>query len=345
MAEIVEAPFRAPPWLRSPHLQTLWGPLVRFRGRRGEQLDRRRDILMLDDGDHLLLDRAGPVPGPGETRVVLLHGLSGCSDSHYIRGTQARLAAAGIASIAINSRGAAAPNDTALTYHAGETDDLDAVFRQLRAEDPNGPLLAIGVSLGGSRILNWLARRDSGALSAAVAVCTPLALAPCADRLDQGLSRIYRRHLIRVLLANLHRQQCHLRNVAPAQARRLAALNLAGIRTFRQFDNQVIAPLYGFRDASHYYAECSAGPRLGAIRTPTLVIQAKDDPFMPAAVLPGRDELGPGMTLELSRHGGHVGFVAGTPRKPDYWLEKRLTAFAAAFTTNPPVDGATSAAR
>lgn len=329
MAEIVEAPFRAPSWLRSPHLQTLWGPLWR----RAEDLPRRRETLRLADGDHLLLDRAGPEPEAGDPRVVLLHGLSGCSDSHYIRGTQARLAAAGIASVAINSRGAAAVNDTALTYHAGETDDLDAVFRHLRAEDAGGPLLAIGVSLGGSRLLNWLARRDDGTLSAAVAVCTPLDLAICADRMDRGLSRLYRRHLIGALLGNLHRQRRHLERVAPDQARRLAALDLAGIRSFWQFDDRVIAPLYGFRDAAHYYAECSAGPRLKAIRTPTLMIQARDDPFMTPAVLPGRDDLGPGVTLELSRRGGHVGFVAGSPRHPEYWLEKRLTAFAAGLAS------------
>lgn len=327
MAEIVEAPFRAPWWLRSPHLQTLWGPLCR----RADELERRRETLPLADGDHLLLDWAGPDPRPGAPRVVLLHGLSGSSDSHYVRGTQARLAAVGIASVAINSRGAAAPNDTALSYHAGEIEDLDAVFRHLRASDGRGPLVAMGVSLGGSRLLNWLARADNGALSAAVAVCSPLGLATCADRMDRGLSRIYRRHLISELLTSLRRQRRHLETVAPDQARRLATLDLSGIRSFWQFDGQVIAPLYGFRDAAHYYAECSAGPRLPEIRTPTLMIQAEDDPFMTRAVLPGQGDLGPGVTLELSRQGGHVGFVAGTPTAPEYWLEKRLVAFASGF--------------
>ena len=337
MAEIVEAPFRAPWWLRSPHLQTLWGPLCR----RADELERRRETLPLADGDHLLLDWAGPDPRPGAPRVVLLHGLSGSSDSHYVRGTQARLAAVGIASVAINSRGAAVPNDTALSYHAGEIEDLDAVFRHLRASDSRGPLVAMGVSLGGSRLLNWLARADNGALSAAVAVCSPLGLATCADRMDRGLSRIYRRHLISELLTSLRRQRRHLETVAPDQARRLAALDLSGIRSFWQFDGQVIAPLYGFRDAAHYYAECSAGPRLPEIRTPTLMIQAEDDPFMTRAVLPGQGDLGPGVTLELSRQGGHVGFVAGTPTAPEYWLEKRLVAFASGFADTPltPVAG------
>ena len=94
----------------------------------------------------------------------------------------------------------------------------------------------------------------------------------------------------------------------------------------------MIAPIYGFRDAADYYTQCSAGPHLGAIRTPTLMIQALDDPFMTPDSLPERAaELGPGVTLELSAHGGHVGFVGGSPRRPRYWLEERLTAFAAEF--------------
>ncbi|ASK35853.1 alpha/beta hydrolase [Alcanivorax sp. N3-2A] len=327
MGEIIESGFMPSGVLRSAHLQTLWGPTLR----RPPPLSRRRETLPLADGDHLLLDHAGPAPRSGTSAltVLLIHGLSGCSDSHYVRGTQARLAEAGIASVAMNSRGAARPNDTALSYHAGETDDLDAVIEHLSGGAARRPLLAIGVSLGGSRLLNWLAQRDSGALSAAVAVCSPLQLAVCADRMEQGISKVYRRHLIRQLLANLRRQRLHLQHVAPHQARRLAALDTRGLNSFWRFDDQIIAPLYGFRDAGHYYAECSAGPRLHRIRTPTLMIQAADDPFMSARTLPSQADLGPGVTLEIARHGGHVGFIAGSPRRPQYWLEKRLTAFAA----------------
>src|SRR5699024_4514125 len=144
MAAIVEARFRAPAWLRSPHFQTLWGPLLRGT----PVLGRRREILPLADGDHLLLDRAGPAPEKGSPQVLILHGLSGSSESLYVLGTQARLAEAGMASVAMNARGAAQPNDTALSSHAGETDDLDAVIRHLRESNGTGPLLAVGVSLG-----------------------------------------------------------------------------------------------------------------------------------------------------------------------------------------------------
>ena len=129
MGEMIAAAFQPPAWLRSAHLQTMWSTFFR----RPEPLSRRRESLPLDDGDHLLLDWAGPAPEVGALRVLLLHGLSGCSDSHYIRGTQARLAALGITSVAMNSRGAAAPNDTALCAHAGEIEDLDAVIQALRS--------------------------------------------------------------------------------------------------------------------------------------------------------------------------------------------------------------------
>ncbi len=257
--------------------------------------------------------------------MILLHGLSGCSDSHYMRGFQKTFADAGIRSVAINSRGAKQPNDTALCYHAGETDDVDAVIEHVFHQDPTGHRLAIGVSLGGSRLLNWLAHRDSDRLSGVATVCSPLRLDICANRLDRGLSRMYRQHLIKALLENFASKKRHLDQVNPPEAKRLYRLDMTGIRSFWRYDDQIIAPLYGFRGASHYYAECSAGPRLLQVRTPTLILQNLDDPFMTPATLPRHQELGPAVTLEVSRHGGHVGFIGDADNR--YWLEQRLLAF------------------
>ena len=325
MGDIQQSPFRPPFWLRNPHLQTLWGPL----GRKAPEVERRTERLALADGDYLLLDWAGPQSHPGQLTVILLHGLSGCSDSHYMRGIQKTLANAGIRSVAINSRGAKQPNDTALCYHAGETDDVDAVIEHVFHQDPTGHRIAIGVSLGGSRLLNWLAHRDNGRLTAVASVCAPLRLDLCANRLDRGLSRLYRQHLLKNLLAQFEEKKRHLDRVNPAEAKRLYRLNMDGIRSFWRYDDQIIAPLYGFRGASHYYAECSAGPTLHQIRTPSLMLQNRDDPFMTPQTLPRQEELGPAMTLEISDHGGHVGFVAQGNRR--YWLEQRLLAFVQGF--------------
>ena len=162
----------------------------------------------------------------------------------------------------MNSRGAAAPNDTALCAHAGEIEDLDAVIQALRQRDRHGPLIAMGVSLGGSRVLNWLARADDGSLSAAVAVCSPLRLDLCANRMDQG-------HVADLPAPSDHQSAGHAETAAaaPGAGRPGPGRAAGGAQPARHppatFDERVIAPLYGFRGAAHYYAEASAGPRLG----------------------------------------------------------------------------------
>jgi predicted alpha/beta-fold hydrolase len=100
------------------------------------------------------------------------------------------------------------------------------------------------------------------------------------------------------------------------------------LRTFRDFDEHVTAPLHGYRGADHYYAVASSRQYLHGIRVSTLLLHAADDPFMTAQAVPRADELSPTTTLELSAHGGHVGFVGGRwPWRPDYWLERRIPAF------------------
>lgn len=318
---IEQASFRAPLWARSPHLQTLWGPTLR----RVTPPERRPERFPLPDGDHLWLHHAGAEPAPGQARVLLLHGLSGCANSVYMQGLQRALSARGIASTVMNARGAWRPNDRARSYHAGESGDFDALVRRFHERDPTAPLLAVGFSLGGSRLLNWLARGGHPAVSAALAVCVPLYLARGAERLNRGVSRLYRDHLIRQMLRQQAVKREHLRSVAPTEAERHAALGeLTGIRTFRDLDNRVIAPLHGFRDADDYYEQCSAGPKLRRITTPTRVLQAADDPFMTPDCIPDEPSLNHSVTLEVSPEGGHVGFVRGTPVSPRYWLEERI---------------------
>jgi predicted alpha/beta-fold hydrolase len=321
----MKSSYHAPIWARSAHLQTLWGPLRR----RLAPPPRRPEKRVLEDGDHIWLHWAGPEPAGASPVVILLHGLSGCADSPYAIGLQTALAEQGITSLVMNARGAGnRPNDRARSYHAGETGDLDQLIRTLHHRLPDAPLLAVGYSLGGSRLLNWLAEGGHPALRAAVAVSTPFMLDRCSSRLDQGFSRIYRRHLITQLLAQQARKLAHLRHAAPAEAAKLQALgDVSGIRSFREFDDRIIAPLHGYDGADDYYERCSSRPKLAGIRTPTLLLQAADDPFMTADTPPTDAELGPAMALELSRHGGHVGFVQGTPFRSRYWLEHRIPAF------------------
>jgi hypothetical protein len=305
------------------HLQTLWGP----QWRRLPTVARRLEKIMLSDGDHCWLHWAQPETSAPSTLVVILHGLSGSSDSQYVVGLQHQLQQKQIPSVAVNFRGAAGRhNDRARAYHSGETQDLVDIFSALRQRLPQTRFLAVGYSLGGSRLLNFLAERDASMITAAVSVCVPLDLAVCQQRLNQGFSKVYRNHLISELLAAYRHKLPHLQQVAPEEAEKIRALDLDGIETFRDYDNRVICPLFGFRDAEDYYAQSSAKPKLKRISTPTLMIQASDDPFMTEAVLPSANELSDSIELEV-RRGGHVGFVEGLPLKPRYWLESRIPAF------------------
>jgi hypothetical protein len=314
--------------LANPHLQTLWSPLLR----RPPALPRQRATLELDDGDCVYLDW---LPAAGTTAgtplAVLLHGLAGCSGSPYIRGLQAALHRRGWESVALNFRGSTGePNRLARSYHSGDTGDLDALVRSLRARWPARPLAAVGFSLGGNVLLKWLGERgEQAGLAAACAVSVPLRLDLCATRMDQGFSRRYRDHLLRRLKRQIEAKRRHFAAIGNrAELARLEAL--AGwreARSFWEFDDRVVAPLHGFAGVDDYYARSSSRQFLAAVHVPTLLIQARDDPFLTPDVLPGPSELGPAVELLTTAAGGHVGFVEGTPWRPGYWLERVIPAF------------------
>ncbi len=314
--------------LANPHLQTLWAPLLR----RPPRPSRRRQTLELPDGDCVRLDWC-ETPGGREIAplVILLHGLAGCSGSSYILGLQSVLLRHGLASVVLNFRGSTGePNRLARGYHSGDTGDLDALVRHLQADRPGRPLLAVGFSLGGNVLLKWLGERGQGAeLVAACAVSVPLRLDLCATRLDQGFSRRYRDHLLALLKRQIESKRAHFAAVGNLRERaRLDALTgWREARSFWEFDDRVVAPLHGFAGVDDYYARASSRQFLGAIRVPTLVIQAEDDPFMTPEVLPGPEELSASVRLQVTRRGGHVGFVEGSLLRPGYWLERRLPEF------------------
>lgn len=326
----VASAFRPAWWLPGPHAQTLWAALLRRRVDSGWQ-DCKRERLTTPDGDFLDLDWHESV-ARGEPLVLLLHGLSGSSRSGYIVGLQQSLAAYGFRSAALNFRGCSGEyNRTAWCYHSGETSDFDYVYRTIRRREPQTPLAAVGFSLGGNVLLKWLGERGEGAdLFAAAAVSVPMLLNRCADRMDRGFSRLYRDRLLSELKDYIHGKRLYLTHIgAHREAERLERLgDLRPIRSFWEYDERVVAPLYGFRDAFDYYRKSSSRQFLEAIRVPTLILQAADDPFLTPDILPAPDELPAGVCLEVSPAGGHVGFVAGSwPGRARYWLEERIPAF------------------
>lgn len=336
------SPFRPAWWLRNAHAQTLFSNFFR----RPPVLLREREELSLPDGDFLDLDWHLPEGWtPSQPLVLVVHGLSGSSESHYVLGLQAALAQKGWASVAMNCRGASGrPNHLPRAYHAGGSDDLVRVLAHMQARYPATPVAVVGYSLGGSMTLKLMGEMgDAAPVFAAVAVSVPLLLPVCADRMDRGFSRVYRQHFMGALTAQWEEKMRHLerRGDQAAAARVRVQLARGPFRSFWQFDNDLIAPLHGFSDVHDYYRRASPRQFLKSIDRPTLLIQSADDPFMTPGVLPDGSELAPAVHFELCRSGGHVGFIdGGTPRAPRYYLEHRIPRFLAGVwqTIQAPVE-------
>ena len=284
--------------------------------RRAPKPPLQQERLELEDGDFLdlawVLDASGPV-------VLLLHGLAGSVASPYARGFLTALARDGWRPVLMHHRGCSGePNRLPQSYHAAHTRDLGAVVRHLRARD-EAPIAVVGVSIGASCLLHWLAedRRD---LELAVAVSPPFDLSCAAERLNRGFSRLYQWHLLRALKRGLHAK------AARGVTLPVALSELDGLRDFRRFDDRVTAPLHGFAGVDDYYRRASSRHVLRHIQDPTLILHALDDPFLDPKAVPDPEALSPAVTLELADKGGHVGFVSGPPWCPRYWLEYRITA-------------------
>lgn len=309
------APFRPAWWCPGPHLQTLWPTFFRP----GPQVELFPERLELPDGDFIDLHWSA---GGSEPIVIILHGLEGCSRSPYARGLLATLTRLGLRGVVMHFRGCSGePNRLARSYHSGDTADLAHLVRVLHEREANVPLAAVGYSLGGNVLLKWLGESRTQTLSAAVAVSVPFELAAASDRVNRGFSRVYQWRLLRSMRA---RVRAKLALMPPA----IKNTDLASLRSFRAFDQAVTAPLHGFRDADHYYATASSRQYLRSIALDTLILHARDDPFMSEAVIPTHAELSPRVELELHRRGGHVGFVGGRlPWRAQYWLEERIARF------------------
>ncbi len=313
-------------WLKNCHGQTLFSTLFR----RVPALELHRERLVTPDGDFLDIDWCNV--HSDSPLVVLLHGLSGSSKSSYILGLQHALQKNNIRSVALNFRGCSGEhNNTSRCYHSGETEDIDFLYHTLRNREPHTHFSVVGFSLGANMLLKWLGEKGHSVnLSSAVAVSTPFLLSLCANKLDNGFSKLYRANLLGELKTYINDKYLHLQkqgNFSEAQKIKQCG-DLANITSFWEYDNRVVAKLYDFKDVHDYYAKASSRRFLKSIAVPTLLIHAQDDPFMTAEVVPSVSELASCVKLELTKHGGHVGFISGkNPLRPVYWLEDRIVAF------------------
>ena len=321
--------FRPARLLRGPQLQTmvaayLYGEAIPWVGERWDTAD--DDFLDVHlAGLEDLPTGAGPRTADDAPVCLLLHGLGGSPDGPQVRDLARALLSRSIAVVAPHLRGTSPEANLApRLHHAGETDDVRFLLERLAERYPRRPLMVAGISLGGSMTLNLLGRAVPlpRPLAAAASISAPLDLARSVRRLDGARIRLYTRYLLRGVKSLLgRRRDLHGRAPGVDVDAALAA------STIREFDAALIAPLHGFTSADDYYARASAGPVLGGISTPTLILRAWDDPFLDPADLAHLDALQPTVRAEVSRYGGHVGFV-GPGRQT--WAQVRAAEFLAA---------------
>jgi predicted alpha/beta-fold hydrolase len=286
-------------------------------------VETRRERVELPDGDFLDLDWVNHRPAASEPPIVLvIHGLEGSLRSRYAAGIMRTLARQGLQPVLMNLRGCSGePNRLPRRYHSGETGDLAYVVDLLQGRYPGRPIAAIGYSLGGNMLLKWLGETGRhNPLATAVAVSVPFDLERSSERLRQGFSRLYAWALLRSLKHSIVEKLN--RFSLPLTTRQLRAIG-----DFQEFDELITAPLHGFDGAHDYYQRASSRQYLNNIDIPTLVLHSRDDPFLYPDALPNGNEISDQVQLELTRGGGHVGFVTGSPWAPRYWLEERIPAW------------------
>ncbi|KNC90229.1 hydrolase [Trabulsiella odontotermitis] len=300
------------------HLQTMLPRLIR----RKLQFTPHWQRLELPDGDFVdLAWSEDPAQARHKPRLVVFHGLEGSLHSPYAHGLVHAAKQRGWLGVVMHFRGCSGePNRNERIYHSGETEDGTWFLHWLRREFGEVPTAAVGYSLGGNMLGCLLAKEgDAVPLDAAVIVSAPFMLEACSYHMNRGFSRVYQRYLLNLLKANAARKLKAYPGTLPVDLRQLKA-----VRRIRDFDDLITAKIHGFADALDYYRQCSAMPVLSHVTKPTLIIHSKDDPFMDHHSIPPKEHLPVNVEYQLTDHGGHVGFVSGTLRKPEMWLEKRI---------------------
>ncbi len=328
--------YRAPAWLPGGNLQTIWAATL-SRRHLGPPPQFQRERWTTPDGDFIDVDHlvpAAPDTASGTTtstatsarHLVLFHGLEGSSASAYAQAFAGVAQQRGWAYTVPHFRGCSGePNRAPRAYHSGDFEEIGWILQRLRATSA-APLLAVGVSLGGNALLRWAEEiGDSAAAtaSAVAAVSSPIDLAAAGRAIDQGFNWLVYSRMF-------------LRTMKPRALAKLALYpglfdrdRLLAARTLYDFDDVFTAPLHGYRDTPDYWNRASAQPHLARIRIPALVLNARNDPFVPGASLPGVSQVGRYVTLWQPAHGGHVGFPQGSPPGQVFTMPQAVSAWLA----------------
>jgi predicted alpha/beta-fold hydrolase len=311
--------FRPHPLFRNPHAQTIFGG---FAWRRSAGYRATQRLIALDDGDRIVLhDDCPPGWNTGDVTVLLIHGLSGSHASPYVARAAAKLNALGVRTFRMDLRGCGAGAELAqLPLHAGRSEDAAAAVKQITSLCPGSPVFVIAFSMGANIALKMageMSDRAPAELQAVIAVAPPIDLATTSRNISLGVNVFYDRSFVRALLRMV---EVRRRSIPAARH-----IELAGRpKRVWDFDDLVTAPLAGFAGAEDYYARASAAPLLSAIRVPTLILAAADDPLVPVRQFE-QTTYSSAVTLHITEHGGHVGYLGVDSGDPDRrWLDWRL---------------------
>lgn len=302
----------APWWLPGGHLQTIWPALHARHASASDTtpVSYRRERWPTPDGDFIDVDWQDPpgIPPNQAPLLVLFHGLEGSSQSHYALAFGRQAQRCGLAFAVPHFRGCSGEiNRAPRAYHSGDFEEIGWILQRLR-QHTSRPLLVVGVSLGGNAVLRWAQEAGSQAAqlaSAVASISAPVDLAASGHAMGQGFNRwVYTRMF--------------LRSMKPKAMLKLAqhpglfsARDVLAARTLYEFDNAFTAPVHGFKNTDDYWQKASAKPHLARLLLPSLLINAQNDPFIPASSLPPRSVASRHVSLWQPRHGGHVGFAQG----------------------------------
>jgi predicted alpha/beta-fold hydrolase len=303
--------YQAPLWLPGGHLQTIWS--ARFARRASEpRLEFRRERWNTPDGDFVDVDwldaKPQSPPSTQQTLLVMFHGLEGSTRSHYSQAFADYCRVQGLAIALPHFRGCSGElNRAPRAYHSGDFEEIGWMLSRFRALH-TGPIVAVGISLGGNALMRWAGEMGETAaqvVSAVASVCSPLDLTASGHAIGRGFGRqVYTRMFLHSMKPKAMQKLAQHPGLFNAGAMRAA-------RDLYDFDNVFTAPLHGFKNTEDYWLRASAKPHLASIRIPALALNARNDPFVPASSLPKANEVGPHVTLWQPGHGGHVGFAQG----------------------------------
>ena len=303
------ADFKPAPWCINGHMHTICASLF-FKS---ADIEFERKKIDTPDGDFLDLDCIHT--SPNAPVLILLHGLEGSSERYYIQNLAKQISSYGYNVVAMNFRSCGGEmNKARRFYHSGEYEDLDTVCRWVKKKYADSHQVAAGFSLGGSVLLNYLYKfGDESLIDAFAAVSVPYDLYRGSINLQKGFNRLYDYQFLVPLRDKLQRKKETFGDLPDFNG-----------STLFEFDDQVTAPVHGFKDAEDYYKQCSSAFFLDSISKPGLLIHSREDPLCPFDYIPMASiDHNPNLTTCFTERGGHVGYWS----MPPGWIERTISRY------------------